>query len=163
MFSYQQREYGWMCLIVLPFPFSLWLPRSSELKFWLNINNFVWPHGLHVCIFSFLPVLTFYSALYFSCSWIFFLLFIFFNFIACFLVSFLRSFVEQGGTNKKWLQLINRIYQKHSLITLILIWELELQMYLSGFLLSNCVSWFGEGMVLQLWKLNAFTFFHFPL
>lgn len=140
-----------MCLIVFPFPFSLWLPRSSEPNFWLNINNFVGPHGLHICILSFLLFLTFYFAFIFSLFLKYFLLFIFFNFIACFLVSFLRSFVEQGGKKfKKWLQLINSIYPEHSLITLILIWELKLRMYSSVSLLSNCVSWFGERMVLQL-------------
>lgn len=71
MFSYQQREYRWLCLIVFPFPFSLWLPRSSETNFWLNINNFIEPCGLHVCILSFLLVLTFYSAVCFPCSWFF--------------------------------------------------------------------------------------------
>ena len=68
MFSYQQREYHWMCLIVFPFPFFLWLPRSSEPNFWLNINSFMGPCGLHICIFSFLLVLTFYSVLCFPCS-----------------------------------------------------------------------------------------------
>lgn len=71
MFSYQQREYHWMCLIVFPFPFFLWLPRSLEPNFWLNINSFKGPCGLHICISSFLLVLTFYSALCFPCSWFF--------------------------------------------------------------------------------------------
>lgn len=64
VFSYQQKEYRWMCLIVFPFPFSLWLPRSSEAHFWLNINNFVGPCGLHTCILSFFLVLTFYPAVF---------------------------------------------------------------------------------------------------
>ena len=71
MFSDQQREYHWMCLIVFPFPFFLWLPRSSEPNFWLNINSFMGSCGLHICILSFLLVLTFYSALCFPCSWFF--------------------------------------------------------------------------------------------
>lgn len=74
-FFYQQREYRWMWLIVFPFPFSLWLPRSSEPNFWLNINNFVGPCGLHICILSFLLVLTFYPAVCFLCSWIFYYLY----------------------------------------------------------------------------------------
>lgn len=137
-----------MCLIVFPFPFSLWLPRSSEPNFWLNSNDFVGPCGLHICILSFLSLDLLFCGL--LPLFLIFLLFIFFKFIACFLVSFLRSFVRLGGVNRKWLQVINRMHPKHSLITNSVIWELELPIYFSGSLLSHCVSWFGEQMVLQL-------------
>lgn len=44
-FSYQQTEYCWLCSILFPFPFSLWLPRSSEPTPWLHTGSRrgLWP------------------------------------------------------------------------------------------------------------------------